>query len=265
MQLGPQNHLQHHVRAPPWAGTEGKSPLRPDLFQRLLSFGTSSMDMRMGQRSGRDTQTYGHLDHPLETPHGPQTCHLQGHCSFSIRASIFHSADILAIIRGSQPDDSQVQTSTGETVSGQLCPSSIFLHLLCILVLSVSVAVHRFRELVPDPPDLQAPSVHAGGQVTRQHDVPPHGGMERVVWSHHSEVSLVMERDTEIAATLIYGHCMARGELGISSACSIPWALLCPPRGPKTLEREDSKEKEVSWEWEPAPENDLHPSQPWYK
>ena len=182
----------------------------------------------MGQRSARDIQPQGHLDHALETPHRPPTCHLQVHRSFSVRGRTLHGADVLAIIRGSQPNDSQVQTSTGQTISGQLCPPSIFLHLLPVQVLPASVVVHRFGDLIPDPPDLQAPNVHAGGQVTWQHDVLAHGGTERVAWSQHRQLSLEMEKDT-----VNRWHRMARGELRVSAARAISRALLCPPRGPK--------------------------------
>lgn len=70
---------------------------------------------------------------------------------------------------------------------------------------------------------------------------------------------------------------MARGERGVSGARSIPRvSLFPPPRAPKSLEKlerewEDSKEKEVPWEWEllqkvtPNPENSPQPGQPWEK
>lgn len=72
----PQKHLQHHMGAPSWAGTDGKRPLAPKLSHWLFDLGTEWMDMKMGQSSGRDTPTQGRLELSQETPQRPQTCHL---------------------------------------------------------------------------------------------------------------------------------------------------------------------------------------------
>uniref|UniRef100_A0A493TB17 Immunoglobulin C1-set domain-containing protein n=1 Tax=Anas platyrhynchos platyrhynchos TaxID=8840 RepID=A0A493TB17_ANAPP len=61
-------------------------------------------------------------------------------------------ADVLAIIRGSQPRDSQVQASSRETISDQLCPPSICPHLLPVQVLPIAVVVHCLRDLPPGRP-----------------------------------------------------------------------------------------------------------------
>uniref|UniRef100_A0A493TY57 Immunoglobulin C1-set domain-containing protein n=1 Tax=Anas platyrhynchos platyrhynchos TaxID=8840 RepID=A0A493TY57_ANAPP len=54
--------------------------------------------------------------------------------------------------QGSQPRDSQVQASSRETISDQLCPPSICPHLLPVQVLPIAVVVHCLRDLPPGRP-----------------------------------------------------------------------------------------------------------------